>query len=189
MEHPIRDYARRSFSTALGEGPSARNCERSIYNWAVQETRKTSDAASWENILFRNRYKQKVFWLLQEFKRDTRVSVELDASSERITVNLLVAPQLVCRLRKKDLDSKKIAWYGAEILWLDGPVYKAMYKLRRKELAIEEARAKEDDYEGLFKCGKCKSLKTTYYQMQTRSADEPMTTYVTCKNCGIRWKC
>lgn len=39
-----------------------------------------------------------------------------------------------------------------------------------------------------FKCGKCGQRKTTYYQMQTRSADEPMTTYVTCLNCNNRWK-
>ena len=40
----------------------------------------------------------------------------------------------------------------------------------------------------IFKCGKCKQRKTTYYQMQTRSADEPMTTFVTCLNCDNRWK-
>ncbi|KAJ1650754.1 transcription elongation factor TFIIS, partial [Coemansia sp. RSA 25] len=28
-----------------------------------------------------------------------------------------------------------------------------------------------------FRCGRCKSRKCTYYQMQTRSADEPMTTF------------
>ncbi|CAN4105332.1 unnamed protein product [Withania somnifera] len=39
-----------------------------------------------------------------------------------------------------------------------------------------------------FKCGRCGKNKTTYYQMQTRSADEPMTTYVTCVNCDNRWK-
>lgn len=39
-----------------------------------------------------------------------------------------------------------------------------------------------------FKCGRCGKRKTTYYQMQTRSADEPMTTYVTCVNCNNRWK-
>ncbi|KAI5450759.1 transcription elongation factor TFIIS [Naganishia albida] len=33
-----------------------------------------------------------------------------------------------------------------------------------------------------FKCGKCGQNKTRYYQMQTRSADEPMT------NCNNRWK-
>ena len=39
-----------------------------------------------------------------------------------------------------------------------------------------------------FQCGKCKQRKTIYYQMQTRSADEPMTTFVSCVNCGNRWK-
>eukprot|EP00240_Pyramimonas_obovata_P016145 CAMPEP_0118933528 /NCGR_PEP_ID=MMETSP1169-20130426/12038_1 /TAXON_ID=36882 /ORGANISM="Pyramimonas obovata, Strain CCMP722" /LENGTH=295 /DNA_ID=CAMNT_0006876299 /DNA_START=64 /DNA_END=948 /DNA_ORIENTATION=- len=38
-----------------------------------------------------------------------------------------------------------------------------------------------------FKCGKCGQRKTIYYQMQTRSADEPMTTFVTCVNCNNRW--
>ncbi|KAJ3064324.1 RNA polymerase II elongation factor [Rhizoclosmatium hyalinum] len=39
-----------------------------------------------------------------------------------------------------------------------------------------------------FKCGKCGQRKCTYYQKQTRSADEPMTTFVTCQNCGNKWK-
>ncbi|KAG1679637.1 hypothetical protein FOA52_006154 [Chlamydomonas sp. UWO 241] len=32
----------------------------------------------------------------------------------------------------------------------------------------------------MFQCGKCRQRKCTYYQMQTRSADEPMTTFVQC---------
>ncbi|DBA94141.1 TPA: transcription elongation factor TFIIS, variant 2 [Trebouxia sp. C0004] len=39
-----------------------------------------------------------------------------------------------------------------------------------------------------FQCGKCKQKKCVYYQMQTRSADEPMTTFVTCTVCDHRWK-
>jgi len=39
-----------------------------------------------------------------------------------------------------------------------------------------------------FKCGRCHQRKTRYRQAQTRSADEPMTTFVTCTNCGNRWK-
>lgn len=39
-----------------------------------------------------------------------------------------------------------------------------------------------------FKCGRCKQRKCKYYQLQTRSADEPMTTFVTCINCNNRWK-
>ena len=39
-----------------------------------------------------------------------------------------------------------------------------------------------------FQCGRCKGRKCTYYQKQTRSADEPMTTFVQCTICGNRWK-
>jgi transcription elongation factor S-II len=41
----------------------------------------------------------------------------------------------------------------------------------------------------LFTCGRCKSIKTTSTQKQTRSADEPMTVFVLCLNCGKRWRC
>jgi len=40
----------------------------------------------------------------------------------------------------------------------------------------------------LFKCGKCRKKNCTYNQVQTRSADEPMTTFVYCNECGNRWK-
>ncbi|XP_057477219.1 transcription elongation factor TFIIS-like [Actinidia eriantha] len=39
-----------------------------------------------------------------------------------------------------------------------------------------------------FKCGRCGKKECTYYQLQTRSADEPMTTFVTCVNCNNHWK-
>ena len=39
-----------------------------------------------------------------------------------------------------------------------------------------------------FKCRRCKSNNCSYYQLQTRSADEPMTTFVSCQECGNRWK-
>lgn len=40
----------------------------------------------------------------------------------------------------------------------------------------------------MLKCGKCKKKNCTYNQLQTRSADEPMTTFVLCNECGNRWK-
>ncbi|XP_063612414.1 transcription elongation factor S-II-like [Penaeus indicus] len=40
----------------------------------------------------------------------------------------------------------------------------------------------------LLKCGKCGQRDCTYNQMQTRSSDEPMTTFVLCNHCGNRWK-
>jgi len=39
-----------------------------------------------------------------------------------------------------------------------------------------------------LQCGKCKEKKVSYSQAQTRSADEPMTTFCECTVCGNRWK-
>ena len=39
----------------------------------------------------------------------------------------------------------------------------------------------------LLKCGKCGKKNCTYNQIQTRSADEPMTTFVLCNECGNRY--
>lgn len=40
----------------------------------------------------------------------------------------------------------------------------------------------------MFQCQRCKKRKCTYTQLQTRSCDEPMTTFVHCTNCGNRWR-
>lgn len=39
-----------------------------------------------------------------------------------------------------------------------------------------------------LQCGKCGQKKVSYSQAQTRSADEPMTTFCECTHCGNRWK-
>ena len=39
-----------------------------------------------------------------------------------------------------------------------------------------------------IKCGKCKQNKITYYELQTRSCDEPATQYYTCLICDHKWK-
>ena len=39
-----------------------------------------------------------------------------------------------------------------------------------------------------FKCTKCNKRLCSYYELQTRSADEPMTIFITCLNCGKRWR-
>jgi len=53
-----------------------------------------------------------------------------------------------------------------------------------KSLSAAEKQAETD----AFQCSRCKQRKCVYRQQQTRSADEPMTTFVTCTNCGNKWK-
>ncbi len=49
----------------------------------------------------------------------------------------------------------------------------------------------EGDKDGgcdMFKCKKCKKARVKYYELQTRSSDEPMSIFVTCLNCGHNWR-
>jgi DNA-directed RNA polymerase subunit M/transcription elongation factor TFIIS len=211
-DHAIRQHALTQLAKHVGEGSACRNLERSCYNHAVRLTRlartiahgtmkyketpraiasRQSEEPSWENPKFFRRYKQKLFGLLCEMQRGPTVGVRLEAGEDGVVrVILLAAPQLVVRMWKKEVQARDVADMAPEQLWSEGPAAGMQFKRKAHELDMEKARADmEDEYEGQFKCGKCKSKKTTYYQLQTRSADEPMTTYVTCMCCGNRWKC
>jgi len=48
--------------------------------------------------------------------------------------------------------------------------------------------AGKETQDGILKCPRCKSMKTEYIEVQTRSADEPTTKKCTCNNCDYRWK-
>lgn len=58
-------------------------------------------------------------------------------------------------------------------------------KIKRDEMQKERIMHQTTD---LFTCYKCKQNKCTYFELQTRSADEPITTFITCLNCGNKWK-
>ena len=58
-------------------------------------------------------------------------------------------------------------------------------KYKKEKMLYEE---KQEAMTTQYKCGRCKSRKCTYYELQTRSADESMTIFITCINCGNRWK-
>lgn len=61
---------------------------------------------------------------------------------------------------------------------------------------IDKKNAREMVYKSLqeqvttdiFQCGRCRKNRCTYYQLQTRGTDEPMTTFVTCIECGHKWR-
>ncbi|TDL15784.1 transcription elongation factor [Rickenella mellea] len=83
-------------------------------------------------------------------------------------------PTKFCRMSSQDMASE-------ERKALDRQIQETNL---HKSLGAGEKAAETD----AFQCGKCKQRKTIYRQAQTRSADEPMTTFVTCVNCGNRWK-
>ncbi|KAJ5678716.1 RNA polymerase III subunit C11 [Penicillium macrosclerotiorum] len=68
----------------------------------------------------------------------------------------------------------------------------------------EKSEVKEKEVEGVFggkeefanadsigtQCPaeKCNGERAYFFQLQIRSADEPMTTFLKCTTCGVRWR-
>jgi transcription elongation factor S-II len=74
------------------------------------------------------------------------------------------------KVNKKDIKSPK--YYtekeGCAVDWSDAAIY--------------------CDNMPLLKCRKCKSTRCDFNQVQTRGADEPMTVFAVCLDCGVRWR-
>lgn len=67
-------------------------------------------------------------------------------------------------------------------------VKKDIENIKKENLFNAQAAVEKRAVTDRFTCGKCKQKKVSYFQMQTRSADEPLTTFCTCEHCGNRWK-
>ncbi|KAF8258865.1 hypothetical protein EI94DRAFT_1909709 [Lactarius quietus] len=96
-------------------------------------------------------------------------------------------------------------WLGAASVTAGDIPAQTFARMSSQEMASEERKAADAKIEednlflslgagdkqaetDAFQCGRCKQRKCRYRQAQTRSADEPMTTFVTCTNCNHRWK-
>ena len=170
--HTMRKYVCQKMSTLLNVHADDKLClnlEKCIFNWAVRMTRISGDQPSWENPIFKYRYKTKFLNLQFNLRYPSN--------------------NLKQRLVNGEVDVTDVVYMNPVELNPTGPYALVKEKLRVEDLHKYALNNENENYEGMFKCGKCKSRKTTYYQMQTRSADEPMTTFVTCKNCGNHWKC
>ena len=140
------------------------NIEKSIYNYTYIQSMKEKIVKKWDNPAF-------VLIYINKFK---------------VIFHNIQNPIILKKIQSKKILPHKLAFMSH----LDLLPEKWNEKLEEKKLRLEnkffpKIEASTDN----FTCGKCKSTACTYYQLQTRSADEPMTTFVTCTNCGQRWKC
>uniref|UniRef100_A0A8C4IWV3 Transcription elongation factor n=1 Tax=Dromaius novaehollandiae TaxID=8790 RepID=A0A8C4IWV3_DRONO len=107
----------------------------------------------------------------------SRISNLKDPKNPNLRRNVLcgaIAPRLIARMTAEEMASDEL---------------KELRNAMTQEAIREHQMAKTGGtVTDLFQCGKCKKKNCTYNQVQTRSADEPMTTFVLCNECGNRWK-
>lgn len=171
MENPTRQFVLERLSSLLEIPESDTICvnlEKCILNYAVDHNCSKHGPPSWENHLFGNTYKHKFL---------------------QLQYNLRKSPVLKGWILDKKVKSRDVIDMRPDDLWPDGPYAKTREKRIVREMRKAYLTNEAKNQEGFFTCARCKSKKTSYYQLQTRSADEPMTTFVTCHQCDRNWKC
>ncbi|KAI5148300.1 transcription elongation factor S-II [Enteropsectra breve] len=100
--------------------------------------------------------------------------------------NLKENKTLCMRIYSRDVAVDEFTKMSAEDMRTENMKTKDQESIKDSILSSRVAETAEET--DMFQCGRCKQKKCRYSQLQTRSCDEPMTTFVYCVNCGHRWK-
>jgi len=166
IENPekFRSNIRIKLNEILQNDKNCINLEKGIFNYALSEAKNRKVIKKWDNPYF----------------------VQLYMDRLRSIFNNLNNPLLLEQLSSGTIKPHNIAFM----------THQEMRPEKWDELITAKSKRDQNLFEtnleaatDTFTCRKCKSNKCTYMQLQLRSADEPMTTFVTCLSCGNRWRC
>lgn len=157
----IEDVVRRAGSP--DPATIARRIERSAFNSAVTASGTNGAQTEWGSRRFATKYEQYSVYCIRNAARMAEL-VESGAETAR-----------------------NIASCSSQFLRPE--VWDALVaeKTVRDQCTDDKASVVKANTTALS-CGRCKSKECYFYEMQTRSADEPMTVFITCLDCGHRWR-
>jgi DNA-directed RNA polymerase subunit M/transcription elongation factor TFIIS len=143
--------------------------EQSIYNYIITISKEKNIRRKWSNPIFSKLYHSKILSIYSNIKKESYI--------ENIS--------FLDRIKMNEINPSEIGKLSAYDIFPDN--WKELLNIKSKRDKIKYE-LKPEAMTNLFKCRKCGSRETSYYEVQTRSADEPMTQFITCLQCNTRWK-
>jgi DNA-directed RNA polymerase subunit M/transcription elongation factor TFIIS len=169
---PVRTSVHKTITKLFGDYLKPEECsqfERCIYNGALRTATQRHVGKSWTHPPFVEVYTQYAKHLASNFHPESYVGN-----------NELYAHYKSGEITFDDI-SKMDTYQLFEKRWVDS--FNQQQIREKRQLEGNKAMATDR-----FLCTKCFKRECTYYEMQTRSADEPMTIFITCLNCGKHWR-
>lgn len=163
VESSIRDKVVENFKEFL---TSSVELEEAILHVVCEQAIKENIEIDWNNRVFWNMYRSRAISFYEYMRRGTDID-------------------WLTKLKSGEITHRQFAEMNAVDLC------PSMWKSSIEKIIESEKKlyAKNENAAIFMWCSACKKkTKCDYYQMQTRSADEPMTTFVTCLECSRRWK-
>lgn len=143
--------------------------ERGVFNASLEEAEKRKVALTWKHDSFK--------WIYMMILK--RVAGNFSPTSY---VN---NQRLIERWKEGEFGMETLGHWSSYELSPDNWKELRDQQFRREQRILEGNLAMATDR---FRCSRCHKKMCTYYELQTRSADEPMTIFITCVNCGKQWR-
>lgn len=165
----IRETMKQKFMQIIDDEKCVRRIERGIYNYSLDKADKKNIVKLWDNNFFKQIYIDKCRSLYSNLSKHSYVH------------NI----RLLTRLQEKEFKPRDLAFMTPQHIFPEQWKELLDRKYKKDKVLYE---TKPEAMTDQFKCGRCKKRQCSYFELQTRSADEPMTVFITCINCGKRWK-
>jgi transcription elongation factor S-II len=143
--------------------------EKGIFEAAFNHAAKNFIPRSWKSPVFNEVYRQKV--------RSVFCNIHPDSPVKN--------PRLLNRILEGEFKLEEIPMMTSYEMYPEKWFELKDKLLQREQKILEGNKSRATDQ---FKCRRCQKRECTYYELQTRSADEPMTIFITCLNCGKEWR-
>lgn len=143
--------------------------QEGIFEHICKEAEKRHVICHWNNKLFNTMYNEKQRSIWGHLNKDS----------------LRFNSRLLDRYKDGEFTMKELGYMTDYELQPENWIKLTNEQLEREQNILEGNKGNTTD---IYKCGRCKKRECSYYMLQTRSADEPMTIFITCHNCGNRWR-
>lgn len=147
----------------------AEDLEKGIYNWCLDFSQDNDITKAWNDKGFINVYENKARSILNN----------LDPTS------YIQNMRLIERINDKEFKPHELSFMEVPNIFPERWAQILDKRMKQEENFHNSKQIAKTD---LFKCGKCKKRECSYYELQVRSADESSTIFVSCLNCGNRWR-
>ena len=160
----FRENISKKFHLLLEDEITSTNLEKGIFNFTIKEANTRKIIKKWENPLFSQLYIDRL---------------------RSVYINLKNNELIIQQIKNKELSPKILASMTHQEF---NPEHWKDYIEKKIKRDVSKYSTNIEASTDMFTCKKCKSKKCTYYELQTRSADEPMTVFVSCLDCGAHFK-
>jgi DNA-directed RNA polymerase subunit M/transcription elongation factor TFIIS len=157
------------FLTSSFSEEQIRSLEKSIFEASSQFAQKNYVVRSWKSTQFIDIYKQIFRSVVNNIHPDSPVK----------------NPRLLLRILEGEFELSAIPFMTSYEMYPEKWFELKDRLVQREQKILEGNKSRATDQ---FKCRRCNKRECTYYELQTRSADEPMTIFITCLNCGKEWR-